>query len=251
MTASVHTFDLPATIAAQVKETREVCATIQDTLDSWIKAGDGFNTIACYWIEQNQGEKGRTVKRLRKSKDGKAPSGLRKRCIAFLEGQFESTGFSGKEINRALRLFALEKSAPWVQGLKSESKARELSALAAWHWDGCKLTREGDRSIQAVKAALTDAGLETVTRVEVREIVSGIIGRKKAKKNRARTAAVAFFKAIEGTDDTPPADKADVLAWLAVLLTESPLAAEVIVQAVETHLDGLTAATGRTAAAAA
>jgi hypothetical protein len=251
MSASVQPFDLPAKIAAKVTETREVCRTIQDTLDSWIGAGAGFDAIACYWIEQHQGEKGRTVKRLRKSKDSKTPSGLRKRCVAFLESQFEQTGFTGKEINRALRLFALEKSAPWVQGLKSESKARELSALAAWHWEGCKLTREGERSIAAVKGALTDAGLEIVTRAEVREIVSGIIGRKKAKKNTARAAIKAFFVAMEGSEDglTGPADRADMVAWLAVLLRESPNSAEILVSAVETHLEAMTAAEPDAAAA--
>jgi hypothetical protein len=251
MSASLPSSPLPAKIVETITETREVCATIQDTLDSWIKAGAGFDRVACWWIAENEGTKGSTVRRLRKAKKNGAPSGLRKRCVAFLEGQFASTGFDGKQINRALRLFALEKSAPWVQGLKSESKARELSSLATWHWDGCRLTREGDRSMRAVKDALTDAGLETVTRAEVREIVSGIIGRRKAKKNTARAAAKAFFDAIEGTDRQGPADRCEVLGWLAVLLAESPLAAEALVQAVEIHLDALAAAEGKAEAAAA
>ena len=67
-------------------------------------------------------------------------------------------------------------------------------------------------------------------------------GKETKVKNTARAAAVAFFNAIEGNDKQPPADRAEVLSWVAVLLTESPLAAEVITEAVETHLDAMTAA---------
>jgi hypothetical protein len=241
---------LPSEIAQCVQETREVCATIQDTLDAWIQAGAGFDRVACWWIAENQGTKGSTVRRLRKVKAKQ--TGLRKRCVAFLESQFQSTGFQAVEINRALKIFALEKSAPWVQGLKSEAKARELTMLAAWHWERSNyLSKEGQRSIKAVQSALTDAGLETVTRTEIREIVSGIIGRTPPKKNAARAAAKAFFDAIEGTDKQQPADRSEVLGWLAVLLQESPRACEVISEAVETHLEGLTASTGRPGAEAA
>jgi hypothetical protein len=167
---------------------------------------------------------------------------VRKRCIAYLESIVGQTGFDAREIGRALQLFALEKSAPWVSQLKSERKARELKMLATWHWDGCRLTREGERSIKEVHKALADGGMNALRAKDIRDIVSGIIGRvPKAKKNSARAAAKAFFDAVEGTDDAPAADRADVLAWLAVLLSESPLAADVLTEAVEAHLDAVTA----------
>jgi hypothetical protein len=249
MSAVVLTSPIPVKIAETITATRETCAALQDTLDGWIKAGAGLDTVACWWIAESGQSKGAT-KRLRKSKAGTAPQGLRKRCVAFLEGQFATTGFTAKEINKALQLFALEKSAPWIAQLKSEAKARELKSLATWHWEGCKLTREGDRSIKAVKQALADGGMAQMTVKDIREVVSGIIGRVKAKKNSARAAAKAFFDAIEGTDDREACDRADILGWLAVLLTESPLAAEVLTTAVEAHLDGLQASEGKVGRAA-
>jgi hypothetical protein len=221
---------------------RERCASLQDTLDTWIDVGRDLDSLACAWIAE-QGQKVGRVPTLRKRKADKKPQGLRKRCIVYLESIVGQTGFDAREIGRALQLFALEKSAPWVGQLKSERKARELKMLAHWHWEGCKLTREGERSIKAVHQALADGGMAALRAKDIREIVSGIIGRvPKAKKNSARAAAKAFFDAIEGTDEQPPADRGDILSWLAVLLSESPLAAEVITEAVEAHLDAMTAA---------
>jgi hypothetical protein len=76
----------------------------------------------------------------------------------------------------------------------------------------------------------------------IRDIVRSITGKETKEGNPARAAAVAFFKAIEATDKKPTANRPDILSWLAVLLTESPLAAGVITEAVETHLDAMSAA---------
>jgi hypothetical protein len=242
----------PPVLSAKLQETtnrvRERCASLQDTLDQWIDVGNDLDQLACAWIAEQGANVGK-VASLRKRKAGSKPEGLRKRCIGYLESLVGSTGFDGKAINQALQLFALEKSAGWVGQLKSERKARELKSLARWHWEGCKLTREGERNVTAIHEALCSAAtkINGTTAIEllsvkvIRDIVRAIIGKETKEANPARAAAVAFFKAIEGTDKTPPANRDDILAWLAVLLSESPLAADILTQAVETHLDTLTA----------
>jgi hypothetical protein len=95
---------------------------------------------------------------------------------------------------------------------------------------------------EALCSAAGSQGIAVLSVKVIRDIVRSIVGRETKETNPARAAIVAFFKAVEGTDKTPPADRSDVLSWLAVLLSESPLAADVITEAVETHLDAMTAA---------
>jgi len=76
---------------------------------------------------------------------------------------------------------------------------------------------------------------------QIRDIVRSVLGRVSKPKNTARTAAAAFFAAIEGTDSQEPADRDDVAKWLDILLAESPIAAEIITEACERYLDGLQA----------
>jgi len=249
MSAVVSSPVLTGKLAETAARVRERCASLQDTLDTWIDVGKDLDQLGCAWIAEQGANVGK-VASLRKRKAGdKRPEGLRKKCIGYLESLVGSTGFDGKAINRALQFFALEQNAGWVQQLKSETKTRELKSLARWHWEGCKLTREGERSIKAIHEALCSAAqsvngttaIELLSAKVIRDIVRSITGKETKQANPARAAAVAFFKAIEGTDKTPPADRADILAWLAILLSESPLAAEVITEAVETPLDSLTA----------
>jgi hypothetical protein len=97
------------------------------------------------------------------------------------------------------------------------------------------------RSIKAIHSALADAKWNLSAK-QIRETVDSIIGRVAKPVNLARKAAQAFFDAIEGTDRQDAAERSAVLSWLAVLLRESPIAAEVLTTAVETHLDELAAA---------
>jgi len=244
MSAIVSSPVLSGKLAETAARVRERCASLQDTLDTWIDVGKDLDQLGCAWVAEQGANVGK-VTTLRKRKAGSKPEGLRKRCIAYLESLVGSTGFDGKAINQALQLFALEQSAGWVGQLKSERKARELKSLARWHWEGCKLTREGERNVKAIHEALCSAagsqGIAVLPVKTIRDIVRAVIGKETKEANSARAAAVAFFKAIEGTDKTPPADRADILSWLAVLLSESPLAAEIITLAVETHLDTLAA----------
>ena len=250
MSAVLSSPVLSGKLAETVARVRERCASLQDTLDTWIDVGRDLDSLACAWIAEQGANVGKVATIRRRKNGDKRPEGLRRKCIGYLESVVGSTGFTGKEINQALQLFALEKSAAWVGQLKSERKAKELKSLARWHWESCRLTREGARSIKAIHEALCSAAtkingttaIELLTVKTIREIVRSITGKESKVKNTARAAAVAFFNAIEGTDRQPPADKADVLSWLAVLLSESPLAAEVITEAVETHLDAITAA---------
>jgi hypothetical protein len=230
-------------VQERINSAREQCAALQDTLDAWIAAGRDLDAIACWWIQDQQGKSERPAKlRRRKSKDGsQRMQGLRKRCLLFLESQVGSTGFDVKEIGKALQYFALEQSAAWISNLKSERKARELKSLARWYWEGCKLSAEGMRSIKAIHSALADAKWNLSAK-QIRETVDSIIGRVAKPVNLARKAAQAFFDAIEGTDRQDAAERSAVLSWLAVLLRESPVAAEVLTTAVETHLDELAAA---------
>jgi hypothetical protein len=226
---------------------RERCASIQDTLDQWIDVGRDLDQLATAWVAEQGANVGKvaTIRR----KKSKRVEGLRKRCIGYLESVVGSTGFGAREINEALQLFALEQNAGWIGQFKSETKAKELRSLARWHWEECKLTREGERSIKAIHDALCSAAqsingttaLELLSRKNIREVVRSVTGKETKAKNTARAAVVAFFNAIEGTDKQPPADRAEVLSWLAVLLAESPLAAEVITEAVESHLGAFTA----------
>jgi hypothetical protein len=250
MSAVLSSPVLSGKLAETAARVRERCADLQDTLDTWIDVGRDLDSLACAWIADQGANVGKVATIRRKKSGAKRVEGLRKRCIGYLESLVGSTGFTGKSINQALQLFALEQTAGWIQQLKSEAKARELKSLARWHWEGCKLTREGERSIKLIHEALCSAAskvngttaIELLSAKAIREIVRSITGKESKAKNTARAAAVVFFNAIEGNDRTPPADRADVLSWLAVLLTESPLAAEIIAEAVETHLDAVTAA---------
>ncbi|MFL5242982.1 MAG: hypothetical protein ACJ8FY_12815 [Gemmataceae bacterium] len=245
--STVSTSFTPAALQETVTRAKERCRTIQDTLDAWIDLGGDFDTLACAWIAEQGANVGKvTTLRKRKGKE-KKPEGLRKKCIAHLEALVGSTGFTGKEINKALQLFGLEKSAGWVQQLKSDGKASELRTLARWHWEGCKLTRAGERCIRLAKESLLAVGpLESLTVKQVREVVRSVLGKETKPRNMTRAAAVAFFQAIEGTDKQAPADRADVASWLDVLLAESPIAAEIITEACERYIDGL-AGQGRVA----
>jgi len=241
----------PPVLSGKLEETaarvRERCASLQDTLDTWIDVGRDLDSLACAWIGEQGANVGKVATIRRRKNSEKRPEGLRRKCIGFLETVVGSTGFTGKEINQALQLFALEQSAGWVGQLKSERKARELKPLARWHWEGCRLTREGERSIKAIHEALCSAAskvngtsaIELLPVNVIRDIVRSVMGKVTKKTNPARAAVIAFFKAIEGTDTQPPADRADMLSWLSVLLAESPLAADVLTQAVEGHLEGL------------
>ena len=224
----------------------ELCSTIQDTLDNWIELGSCFDKLACTWISEQEGKPVSRRDTLRKREKSKT-QGLRKRAIAHLEELVKSTGFDGKLINQALQTYALEQSAGWVSQLKSERKARELRSLARWNWEGCKLTRDGERSLKAIHQAIADLGLERATAKQIREIVQSVLGRQAKPKNTARAAAAAFFAAIEGTDSQQAADREEVSRWLDILLAESPIAAEIITAACERYIDSLTATTGPTA----
>jgi hypothetical protein len=226
--------------------TLELCSSIQDTLDQWIELGACFDKLACAWISEQEGKPLSRRDTLRKREKTKT-QGLRKRAIAHLEALVVSTGFDAKLINQALQLFALEQNAAWVGQLKSERKARELKSLARWHWEGCKLTSQGKQSLELIHKAIADVGLATITVKEVRAIVRGILGKQEKAANTARNAAAAFFRAIEGTDSQAPADRDDVAKWLDILLAESPIAAQVITEACERYIDGLTASTAPTA----
>jgi len=218
----------------------ELCSTIQDTLDQWIELGSCFDKLACEWIATQQGKPVSRRDTLRKREKSKV-QGLRKRAIAHLETLVSSTGFDGKQINKALQYHALEQSAGWIGQLKSEGKARELRSLARWHWEGCKLTRDGERSLESIHKAIVDLGMASATVKQIRDIVRSVLGRVSKPKNTARAAAAAFFAAIEGTDSQEPADRDDIAKWLDILLAESPIAAEVITEACERYLDGLQA----------
>src|SRR5262245_5952181 len=237
MSASLTPSSLSSKLTEVADRVRERCRTLEDTLDSWIALGRDLDQLACAWVSEQDAQL--AVKMQFRKRSGTKPEGLRKRCIAYLVCLVQETGFNADKVNRALQYYALEQSAAWIQQLKSEGKARELKSLAKWHWEGCKLTREGERSLKAIHGALTANGqdLSHWTVKEIRDIVRGILGRLPKAKNPARAAAQAFFTAIEGSDSTPPADKAEVLSWLAVLLRESPLAAEILTEAVETHLE--------------
>jgi hypothetical protein len=219
--------------------TLELCSTIQDTLDQWIELGACFDKLACAWISEQEGKLVSRRDTLRKREKTKT-QGLRKRAIAHLEALVVSTGFDARDIGRALQIYALEQSAGWVGQLKSERKARELKMLAKWHWEGCKLTRDGERSLKAIHQAIADIGLERATAKQIREIVQSVLGRQAKPKNTARAAAAAFFAAIEGTDSQPAADPQDVAKWLDILLAESPQAATLLVDACERYVDSLT-----------
>jgi len=220
--------------------TLELCSTIQDTLDNWIELGACFDKLACAWISEQEGKPVSRRDTLRKREKTKT-QGLRKRAIAHLEALVVKTGFDARQIGKALQYHALEQSAGWIGQLKSEGKARELKALAKWHWEGCKLTRDGERSLKAIHQAIADIGLERATAKQIREIVQSVLGRQAKPKNTARAAAAAFFAAIEGTDNQPAADRDDVAKWLDILLVESPIAAEIITAACERYIDSLTA----------
>jgi hypothetical protein len=157
MSAVVSSPVLAGKLAETAARVREQCAKLQDTLDQWIDVGRDLDSLACAWVAEQGANVGK-VASLRKRKAGdKRPEGLRKKCIAFLESLVGSTGFDGKAINQALALFALEKRAGWVAQLKTERKARKLGPLARWHWEGCKLTREGERSFKVIHEALCSA----------------------------------------------------------------------------------------------
>src|SRR5260370_29179614 len=99
--------------------TLEICSSIQDTLDQWIELGACFDKLACTWIAEQEGKPVSRRDTLRKREKSKT-QGLRKRAIAHLEALVVSTGFDGKEINKALQYFALDRHAGWVGQLKSE-----------------------------------------------------------------------------------------------------------------------------------
>ncbi|MFL5243164.1 MAG: hypothetical protein ACJ8FY_13745 [Gemmataceae bacterium] len=220
--------------------TLELCSTIQDTLDQWIELGSCFDKLACTWISEQEGKPVSRRDTLRKREKSKT-QGLRKRAIAHLEALVVKTGFDAKQINKAIQYYALEQNSAWVGQLKSEAKARELKGLARWHWEGCKLTRDGERSLDAIHKAIAEIGMEKATTKEIRAIVRGILGKQSKEPNLALAAAKAFFKAVEGTDKQEPANPEDVAKWLDILLAESPQAATLIVEACERYVDGLTA----------
>jgi hypothetical protein len=157
---------------------KELCVGIQDTLDSWIELGGCFDKLACEFIQAEGGKVNQPRKTLRKrDKSARGPQGLRKKAIAHLETLVQSTGFDGKQINTALQYYALESNAAWVSQLKSERKAKEIKALARWHWEGCRLTSQGKQSLEVIHKAIADVGFESVTVKEVRAIVRGILGK--------------------------------------------------------------------------
>jgi hypothetical protein len=223
--------------------TLELCSSIQDTLDNWIELGACFDKLACAWISEQEGKPVSRRDTLRKREKTKT-QGLRKRAIAHLEALVVSTGFDARQINKAIQYYALEQNAAWVSQLKSETKARELRTLARWHWEGCRLTSQGKQSLEVIHKAIADIGPEKATSKQIRAIVRGILGKQEKAANTARNAAAAFFRAIEGTDSQAPADREDVAKWLDILLAESPIAAQVITEACERYIDGLTATTG-------
>jgi hypothetical protein len=123
MSAVVSSPVLTGKLEETAARVRERCASLQDTLDTWIDVGKDLDALACGWIAEQGANVGK-VATLRKRKAGSKPEGLRKRCIGYLESLIGSTGFDSKAINKALQLFALEQSAGWIQQLKSEAKAK-------------------------------------------------------------------------------------------------------------------------------
>jgi hypothetical protein len=207
MSAVVSSPVLAGKLAETAARVREQCAKLQDTLDQWIDVGKDLDSLACAWVAEQGANVGKVATIRRRKNGDRKPEGLRRRCIGYLESLVGSTGFTGKAINQALQMFALEQSAGWVQQLKSETKAKELRSMARWHWEGCKLTREGERSIKVIHEALCSAAtkvngttaIELLSVKTIREIVRSITGKETKVKNTARAAAVAFFNAIEGT----------------------------------------------------
>jgi hypothetical protein len=202
----------------------ELCRAIEDSFDRWRDLGECFDELGREWIAAQDVDEAVRCR-------GGDPEGLRKRMVLYLWSLVEETGLKRNGINKALQYYALEKHAPWVSHLRSESKVRVLAGFARWHWEGCKLTDGAKRALATIHGALADVGFERVTVREIREIVWSIRGKsthRKCARSPAQRAVTALFAAIEGSETEAPAEREDLARWLDVLLETCPVAADLL-----------------------